>query len=742
MAEHSETISGPGAGAAPAGDTAALAGAIAAKLGLAPARVQAAIGLIDEGNTIPFIARYRKEATGSMDDQKLRELADELAYLRKLSAQKETVRAAIEEQGKWTPELAGKLAAAQTLAEVEDLYRPYRPKRKTRASVAKARGLEPLAQRLLQQAPADDPAQLAAGYTGEEVPDARAALAGARDIIAEAVSDDADARAALRKLYLAGGMLVSKAAKDGAESVYDKYYDFKEPVKKAAGHRVLAVDRGEREGFLKVSIEVDAAAAQALLEKRFVKNSSAAAREVCAAVQDAYARLVHPSLEREVRTMLTAQACEGAIKVFSKNLEQLLLAPPIKGKVALGLDPGYRMGCKTAVVDATGKVLDTAVLYPLPEFKRVDEAKRKLKALIEQYGVEIIAIGNGTAGRETELFTAEVLREIPRPVSYMVVSEAGASVYSASKLAAQEFPQYDVNLRSAISIARRLQDPLAELVKIDPKAVGVGQYQHDMPPARLAEALDGVVEHCVNSVGVDLNTASAPLLQRVAGVSAAVAKNIVAWREENGAFRARKQLLKVAKLGPKAYEQCAGFLRVPGAAHKLDASAVHPESYGAALAVLQACGFTEEDIGTQAMEALPQRAKAIGLEALAKRAGVGVPTLQDILAELQKPGRDMRDELPPPLLRTDVMKLEDLRAGMQLTGTVRNVIDFGAFVDLGVHQDGLVHISQISNRYIRHPSEMLKVGDIVTVWVLSVDVVKKRIALTMKPPAGSQQKNA
>ena len=744
MAEYPETIEKARSCGAPGEDAARLAGEIAQKLGLAPARVQAAIGLIDEGNTIPFIARYRKEATGSMDDQKLRELADELAYLRKLSAQKEAVRTAIEEQGKWSAELAEKLAAARTLAEVEDIYRPYRPKRKTRASTAKARGLEPLAQRLLQQAPADDPAQLAQGYTGEEVPDAQAALAGARDIIAEAVSDDADARAALRRLYLAGGMLVSKAAKDGAESVYDKYYDFKEPVKKAAGHRVLAVDRGEREGFLKVSIEVDAAQAGALLEKRFVKNSSAAAREVRAAVQDAYTRLVHPSLEREVRAMLTAQACEGAIRVFSKNLEQLLLAPPIKGKVALGLDPGYRMGCKTAVVDATGKVLDTAVLYPLPEFKRVDEAKRKLKALIEKHGVEVIAIGNGTAGRETELFTAEVLREVQRevqrPVSYMVVSEAGASVYSASRLAAQEFPQYDVNLRSAISIARRLQDPLAELVKIDPKAVGVGQYQHDMPPARLAEALDGVVEHCVNSVGVDLNTASAPLLQRVAGVSAAVAKNIVAWREENGAFRARKELLKVAKLGPKAYEQCAGFLRVPGARHKLDASAVHPESYGAALAVLEACGFAEGDIGTEALAVLPQKAAAIGLEALAERAGVGVPTLQDILAELQKPGRDMRDELPPPLLRTDVMKLEDLRPGMQLTGTVRNVIDFGAFVDLGVHQDGLVHISQISNRYIRHPAEVLKVGDIVTVWVLSVDMAKKRIALTMKAPA--EKKNA
>ena len=430
----------------------------------------------------------------------------------------------------------------------------------------------------------------------------------------------------------------------------------------------------------------------------------------------------------------------GRYQGVFKNLEQLLLTPPIKGKVALGLDPGYRMGCKTAVVDATGKVLDTAVLYPLPEFKRVDEAKRKLKALIERHGVEVIAIGNGTASRETELFTAEVLREVQRPVSYMVVSEAGASVYSASRLAAQEFPQYDVNLRSAISIARRLQDPLAELVKIDPRAVGVGQYQHDMPPARLAEALDGVVEHCVNSVGVDLNTASAPLLQRVAGVSAAVAKNIVAWREENGAFRARKELLKVAKLGPKAYEQCAGFLRVPGARHKLDASAVHPESYGAALAVLEACGFAEGDIGTEALAALPQRAAAIGLEALAARAGVGVPTLKDILAELQKPGRDMRDGLPPPLLRTDVMKLEDLRPGMQLTGTVRNVIDFGAFVDLGVHQDGLVHISQISNRYIRHPAEVLKVGDIVTVWVLSVDTAKKRIALTMKAPA--EKKNA
>lgn len=470
MAEYPETIEKARPCGAPGEDDARLAGEIAQKLGLAPARVQAAIGLIDEGNTIPFIARYRKEATGSMDDQKLRELADELAYLRKLSAQKEAVCAAIEEQGKWTAELAGKLAAARTLAEVEDIYRPYRPKRKTRASMAKARGLEPLAQRLLQQAPADDPVQLAQGYTGEELPDAQAALAGARDIIAEAVSDDADARAELRRLYLAGGMLVSKAAKDGAESVYDKYYDFKEPVKKAAGHRVLAVDRGEREGFLKVSIEVDAVQAGALLEKRFVKNSSAAAREVRAAVQDAYTRLVHPSLEREVRAMLTAQACEGAIKVFSKNLEQLLLTPPIKGKVALGLDPGYRMGCKTAVVDATGKVLDTAVLYPLPEFKRVDEAKRKLKALIERHGVEVIAIGNGTASRETELFTAEVLREVQRPVSYMVVSEAGASVYSASRLAAQEFPQYDVNLRSAISIARRLQDPLAELVKIDPRA--------------------------------------------------------------------------------------------------------------------------------------------------------------------------------------------------------------------------------------------------------------------------------
>ena len=729
MAEYSETVN-----TAESENTAQLARRIAHKLGLSAPHVQAAVRLIDEGNTIPFIARYRKEATGSMDDQKLREVADELCYLRKLEAQKEMVRTSIEGQGMLTPELAERLAGAETLAEVEDLYRPYRPKRKTRASVAKAKGLEPLALRLLQQNVKDEPLALAAQYLGEEVPDAQTALSGARDIIAEAISDDADTRAALRKQYLAGGMLVSKAVKEDATSVYEKYYAFKEPVKKAAGHRVLAVDRGEREGFLKVSIEVDEDAAIALICRHFLKNNSAAAGEVRDAAQDAYARLVHPSLEREMRAMLTAQACEGAIKVFSKNLEQLLLAPPIKGKVALGLDPGYRMGCKTAVVDATGKVLDTAVLYPLPEFKRVEQAKQKLKQLIETHHVEVIAIGNGTASRETELFAAEVLRELNHPVGYMVVSEAGASVYSASKLAAQEFPQYDVNLRSAISIARRLQDPLAELVKIDPKAVGVGQYQHDMPAARLSEALDGVVEHCVNSVGVDLNTASAPLLQRVAGVSPTVAKNIVAWREEHGAFHARKELLCVAKLGPKAYQQCAGFLRVPDAENLLDASAVHPESYDAALLVLKACGFSTQDIGTPAMAQLPEKAKAIGLEELARRAGVGVPTLQDIMAELQKPGRDMREELPLPLLRTDVMKLEDLRPGMQLTGTVRNVIDFGAFVDLGVHQDGLVHISQISNRYIRHPSEVLKVGDVVTVWVLSVDAAKKRIALTMKQP--------
>lgn len=710
------------------------AGELAAEFKLNEKRVADTIALIDEGNTIPFIARYRKEVTGSMDDQTLRALDERLSYLRKLDDQKETVINSITEQGKMTPEIEQALAKAQTLAEVEDIYRPYKPKRKTRASIARARGLEPLAQRLMQQKTGDDPEVLAKEYIGEEVADEKAALQGARDILAEDFSDEAELRTVLRAFYWKNAVLESRAAKKDAESVYEGYYEYSEPVSKIAGHRILAVDRGEREGFLKVSVSVEQEPAVKLITDRRVKNNSLAAQQVRMAAEDAYARLIHPSLEREVRAELTAKACEGAISVFSKNLQQLLLQPPIKGKVALGLDPGYRMGCKTAVVDATGKVLDTAVIYPVPEFKRVEEAKRKLKELIRRHGVEIIAIGNGTAGKETEIFAAQVIAELDRPVSYMVVSEAGASVYSASKLAAEEFPEYDVNLRSAVSIARRLQDPLAELVKIDPKAVGVGQYQHDMPAAQLSEALDGVVEYCVNTVGVDLNTASAPLLNRVAGLTAATAKNIVKYREETGEFKTRKELLKVPKLGPKAFEQCAGFLRVPGAKNPLDTTAVHPESYAAAEQLLHLCGLEKEEIGTPRAEMLKEKAAQLGEKHLAEQLGIGVPTLRDMIEELLRPGRDMRDSLPKPLLRTDVMDMKDLKPGMQLTGTVRNVIDFGAFVDIGVHQDGLVHISQICSRFIRHPSEVLKVGDIVTVWVLNVDVPKKRISLTMKQP--------
>ena len=707
---------------------------LAAEFKLNAERVADTIALIDAGNTIPFIARYRKEVTGGIDDQTLRALDERLSYLRKLDEQKETVRNSITEQEKMTDAIAAALDAAKTLAEVEDIYRPYKPKRKTRASVAKARGLEPLARRLFEQNPADDPDELAGSYLTDEVPDTKAALAGARDILAEGFSDSAALRATLRSLYRATALVESKAAKPDTDSVYATYYDYSEPAAQMAGHRILAVDRGEREGFLKVAVTVDAARAVRMITDRAVKNDSPAAGQVRDAAADAYARLIHPSLEREVRAELTERACDGAIDVFGKNLRQLLLQPPIKGKVALGLDPGYRMGCKTAVVDATGKVLDTAVVYPVPEFKRVEEAKRTVKRLIEKHGVEIIAIGNGTASKETEIFAAGLIAELDRPVSYMVVSEAGASVYSASKLAAEEFPDYDVNLRSAVSIARRLQDPLAELVKIDPKAVGVGQYQHDMPPARLNAVLDGVVEDCVNTVGVDLNTASAPLLARVAGVTQATAKNIVSYREAQGAFHTRKELLKVPKLGPKAFEQCAGFLRVPGAKNPLDATAVHPESYAAAQSLLELCGLAPEDIGTPAASGLRERANQLGFGALAEQLGIGVPTLKDMIEELLRPGRDMRDSLPKPLLRTDVLDMKDLVPGMQLTGTVRNVIDFGAFVDIGVHQDGLVHISQICNRYIRHPGEVLKVGDVVTVWVLSVDLQKKRIALTMKQP--------
>ena len=705
---------------------------LAGELNVPEQYVSAAIRLIDEGNTIPFIARYRKEATNAMDDQVLRQLADRLEYLRGLEKRKGEVAATIEELGAMTPELQKALDAAKTLAEVEDIYRPYKPKRKTRASVAKARGLEPLAQAIFAQKPGLDVNAEAEKYINDEVPDAEAALAGARDIIAEQVSDDAALRAQLRRFYQTFGLVKSKAAKE-EDSVYAGYYDFSQAVNKIAGHRVLALDRGEREGFLKVTVEVDAEKAVGGIRRMFVKaGGGPSAAQVSAAVEDAYTRLIHPSLEREVRSHLSDEAAEGAIQVFGENLRQLLLQPPIKGKVALGMDPGYRMGCKLAVVDETGKVLDTAVVYPVPEFKKVDQAKAKVKDLIRRHHVQIIAIGNGTAGKETEIFAAEVIRELGGGVQYMVVSEAGASVYSASKLAAEEFPQFDVNLRSAVSIARRLQDPLAELVKIDPKAVGVGQYQHDMPQKRLNETLDGVVEACVNSVGVDLNTASAPLLARVAGLSASTAKNVVAWREENGAFASRAQLKKVKGLGPKAFEQCAGFLRIPGAKKALDGTAVHPESYPAAEKLLSLCGFADKDIGTEAIQALPKKAKEIGFAALCAETGAGEPTLKDIIAELLRPGRDMRDELPAPMLRSDVMSLEDLKPGMELMGTVRNVIDFGAFVDIGVHQDGLVHISQLSDKFIKHPSQAVKVGDVVKVKILDVDQKKKRISLTMK----------
>ena len=710
---------------------------IARELSLSPQNVQGAIDLIDAGNTIPFIARYRKEATGSMDDQALRALGDRLEYLRGLDKRKAEVEASIAEQGALTPELARSIAAAQTLAEVEDLYRPYKPKRKTRASVARARGLQPLADAIFAQDASFDPAAAAAAYLGDEVPDAAAALAGAQDILAEQISDDARCRAELRRYYQAFGQIKSTQAKQ-EDSVYAPYYDASEPLTKIPGHRVLALDRGEREGYLKVSITVDAERAAAITAWMFArkKTGGASALLVEAAARDAYTRLIHPSLENELRAALTARADEGAIAVFSDNLRQLLLQPPIPGKVVLGLDPGYRMGCKLAVVDPIGKVLDTGVVYPVPEFKRVDQAKAAVKGMVLRHGVELMAIGNGTASRETEQFAADVIRELAAEhglrLQYMVVSEAGASVYSASKLAAEEFPQFDVNLRSAVSIARRLQDPLAELVKIDPKAIGVGQYQHDMPQKRLSETLDGVVEDCVNSVGVDLNTASAPLLRRVAGITAATAKNIVARREEEGAFTSRAQLKKVKGLGPKAFEQCAGFLRLPGAKNPLDATAVHPESYPAARGLLEACGFAPAEIGTPAMQQLPARIKAKGEKALCESLGIGLPTLQDIAAELCRPGRDVRDSLPKPLLRSDVMGMEDLTPGMELVGTVRNVIDFGAFVDIGVHQDGLVHISQIADRFVKHPRDLLKVGQRVRVKVLEVNPAKKRIALSMK----------
>ena len=696
--------------------------------------IENVIKLLDEGNTIPFIARYRKELHGAMDDTALRTLEERLTYLRGLFERKETVKNSIAEQGKLTDELAAAIDAAETLAVLEDLYRPYKPKRRTRATMAKEKGLEPLANELFAQDPAGPaPEVLAEQYIDTEkgVESVEDALAGASDIIAENISDDANIRAMLRELIAARGTLHSEAASE-EDSVYRLYYDFNTAISRLQGHQILAVNRGEKEGFLKVSVELDRDLALQRVRRAVIRPGAPAMAFVRAAADDAYDRLIFPSMERETRNSLTDTANEGAIKMFGLNLKPLLMQPPVKGKVTMGLDPGYRNGCKVAVVDGTGKVLDTAVVYPTFSEARKNEAIRTLSALIKKDHVEHIAIGNGTASRETEQMAVEMIEQLGSTVSYAIVNEAGASVYSASKLAAEEFPDYDVNLRSAVSIARRLQDPLAELVKIDPMAIGVGQYQHDMPQTQLAETLDGVVEDCVNAVGVDINTASPALLQRVSGLNKTTAKNIVAYREENGVFTSRKTINKVPKLGPKAFQQCAGFLRVPESSQVLDNTAVHPESYAAAEKLLKLCGYSLDDVKAGNLKELKTRVAAYGTEKAAEECGVGVPTLNDIIAELLKPGRDPRDELPPVLLRKDVLEIKDLKPGMVLTGTVRNVIDFGAFVDIGVHQDGLVHVSQISNKFIRHPSEVLAVGDIVKVVVLDVDEKKHRISLSIK----------
>ena len=691
--------------------------------------IENVVRLLDEGNTIPFIARYRKELHGSMDDTALRTLEERLAYLRNLTERKESVKASIAEQEKLTDELAAAIDAAQTLAEVEDLYRPYKPKRRTRATVAKEKGLEPLAALLFaQERDCPRPEEAAADYLSAEkgVETVADALQGANDIVAEWISDDAAIRRSLRELLEKRGTLRSLAATE-EDSVYRLYYDFEQPLSRIQGHQILAVNRGEKEKMLSATVLLDRELALPLLRRAVVKPGSAAMEFVKAAAEDAYDRLIYPSLEREMRTALTDKASEGAIKMFALNLKPLLMQPPVKGHVTMGLDPGYAHGCKVAVIDATGKVLDTTVVYPTYGERQKNEAITKLAQLVKKHGVEHIAIGNGTASRETEQMTVELIHKVGGGLSYMIVSEAGASVYSASKLAAEEFPQFDVNLRSAVSIARRLQDPLAELVKIDPKAIGVGQYQHDMPQKELDASLNAVVEDCVNAVGVDLNTASPSLLTRVAGLNGTIAKNIVAFREENGVFTTRRQLLKVAKLGPKAFEQCAGFLRVPESKNVLDNTGVHPESYDAAKGLLELLGATPKNARD-----LPARLNAYGAEKAAVALGVGVPTLRDIAKELSKPGRDPRDELPAPILRTDVLDIKDLKPGMVLTGTVRNVIDFGVFVDIGVHQDGLVHISQVCNKFIKHPSEAVAVGDVVKVVVLDVDEKKHRISLSMK----------
>ena len=693
------------------------------------------ITLLDDGNTIPFIARYRKEMHGSMDDQLIREFSDKLEHLRGLDKRREEIRELINGQGNLTEEVGAALDRAQTLSELEDIYRPFRPKRKTRASVAKERGLEPLAAEIVKQEKGFDPYKFAEQFVDEEkeVATVQDAINGAMDIIAEQLSDSAVLRKHLRPIFRSSGLLKSTASDGEQDSVYTNYYEYSEPIKKIAGHRILAVNRGEKEGFLKVSIALDSVQPLNVIYHALDRGVNPMCSDILRAVgEDAYTRLIFPSLEREIRAELTENASENAMKVFASNLKQLLMQPPVKGKTVLGLDPGYRTGCKVAVVDGTGKVLDTAVIYPTHSEQKIAQSKRKLLELIAKHKVDIISIGNGTASKETEMFAAETIKEAGREVYYMVVSEAGASVYSASKLAAAELPELDLTLRSAVSIARRLQDPLAELVKIEPKAIGVGQYQHDMPQKRLGETLDGVVEDCVNSVGADLNTASPALLLRISGLNSTVCKNIVAYREDNGAFSSRAELKKVPKLGPKAFEQCAGFLRVPESREPLDNTGVHPESYATAKELLRLAGYTDAEIKTAKFGDLPARVKPLGTKSLAEKLGIGLPTLDDIVKELAKPGRDPRDEMPKPMLRTDVLDISDLKEGMELTGTVRNVIDFGAFVDIGVHQDGLVHISQICDRFIKHPSEVLKVGDIVKVRILSVDVKKGRISLTMR----------
>lgn len=709
---------------------------LAAELGLKESQVEATVALLDEGSTIPFIARYRKEVTGGLDDEQLRGLSERLAYLRSLDARREEVRRLIAEQEKLTPEIGLALDNAKILTEIEDIYRPFRPKRRTRASVARERGLEPLAEAIMRQENIYKPTlgAIAESLIDEEkgVGSAEDAFAGACDIIAEDISDNAEYRKKIRALTNEYGEIVSKQAKD-EDSVYSLYYDFREKLKKLPGHRILALNRGEKEEFLKVTLEMPKDIILNWLFAEVVKNQNSPAKKyIQSAAVDSYDRLIAPSVEREIRSAAFDDACEGAIKVFEDNLKHLLMQPPLKGKTALGYDPGYAHGCKLAVVDRTGKVLDTAVIYPMKPQSRTEEAKRIIKRFIKDYEVGVIAIGNGTASKESEIFIAGLLKEVDADVKYAVVSEAGASVYSASKLAAEEFPDFDVMQRSAVSIARRLQDPLAELVKIDPKSIGVGQYQHDMKPARLDEALGGVVEDCVNSVGVDVNTASYSLLSYVAGINTTSAKNIVRYREENGEFTSRAAIKKVPRIGDKAFEQCAGFLRVPGSKEILDITGVHPESYPAAKKLLEKFGYTVDDVKSGRLGDLRQKCRAVGMKKLCEELEIGEPTLIDIIGELEKPGRDVRDSLPQVVLRDDILDIEDLKPDMILTGTVRNVIDFGAFVDIGVHQDGLVHISQIADRFIKHPSDVLSVGDIVKVKVLSVDLKKKRISLTMK----------